>query len=79
MIHLPETAPGSPRYSKNTLTPKKLRQTAERRQFQQLHIWQIEMRARLAIREYISKKFYFNIDYTLDDIHPDYKFGNSTL
>lgn len=34
--------------------------------------------SKAAIREYISKKFRFNLDCTIDDIRPDYKFDSRT-
>ncbi|MDE5558391.1 MAG: ADP-ribosylglycohydrolase family protein, partial [Ruminococcus sp.] len=32
-----------------------------------------------SIREYITKKFKYDLDYTIDDIKPDYSFGSETL
>lgn len=34
--------------------------------------------SKTAIREYISRKFRFNLDYTIDDIRPDYNFDSRT-
>ena len=34
--------------------------------------------SKTAIKEYVSQKFHFNLDYRIDDIRPDYKFDSRT-